>query len=796
MRQILDRMAIRFATAVDRPFQRYAIAGLSVAAAAGVRVATDLLTDHATNFPPFFVAVLIAVVFGGLGPGLAAVAASALLVWGLWLPVPGHWPPAPGGTVQLVTFMTCAAIIVLLVGALRIAVRQGLAAELRFRKAREASIDAFVILEPVRRGGAVVDFRWTYANPVAEVMRPAGVSTLIGRRVTEAFPDETGARMFERLAVLLRDGGPDDMELLRVIDGQDHWVRSSGVRLGEGVAVTFRDITRERQTAQALRSSEEQFRGVANAAPVMMWIADADSKALWFNDAWLAFTGHDLQAEIGRDWAQGVHPDDFATADVEARARIAARQPFQITYRLRRADGAWRWINTSAAPRHGAYGEFQGYIGSAVDYTEVVETRRDLEARVAERTAALEASNAEKAAAEAALAQAQRLETVGRLTGGMAHDFNNLLTVIVGGLDMILRQPEDLARVKRLGEAALAAGQRGERLTRQLLAFSRNQELKLETVDLPGLILQIEPLIRRAAGEDITLTVRADPKAGAARVDSAQFEAALLNLVVNAVDATPTGGQIVVEVAAERLVDGQVGEASAGDYVRVAVSDTGHGMSPVVLARVFEPFFTTKEVGKGTGLGLAQVYGFVRQCGGSVTIDSVEGAGATVTLHLPVSAQAAVEPFVDPAPSDYRILAGVRVLLVEDDPEVRALTEGLLADFGCAVTTAENGLQGLDQLTTSERFEVMVSDVVMPGGVSGIDLARAAAERDPRLAILLTTGYAGDRLSIAPAELPWPVLRKPFRVEQLATALLGVLGRETSMPAPVKRRRVAKAKAT
>ena len=791
MRHVLDRTATRFATAVDRPLQRYAIAGLSVAAAAGVRLATGLITDHPTSFPPFFVAVLIAVVLGGVGPGLIAVIASALLVWGLWLPSPGQWPLSPDSAVQLVTFVLCAAVIVLLVGALRVAVRQGLAAEQRFRRAREASLDAFVILEPVRRGGGVIDFRWTYANPAAEALRPSGVSSLIGRRVTEAFPNDTGTTMRDRLSRLLEEGGPDDMELRRVIDGVEHWVRSSGVRLGEGVAVTFRDITRERQAAEALRTSEEQFRGVANAAPVLIWISDVDGACVWFNDAWLKFRGRTLAQERGRGWAEGVHPDDLGPGLDEVDAAVRARAPFHVTYRLRRADGAWRWINSAGAARYDTYGQFQGYVGSCLDFTEVVETRQDLEARVAERTAALEASNAEKAATEAALAQSQRLETVGRLTGGMAHDFNNLLTVIVGGLDMILRHPEDLARVRRLGEAALAAGQRGERLTRQLLAFSRSQELKLETVDLPGLVLQIEPLIRRAAGEAITLTVRADPAAGAARVDPAQFEAALLNLVVNAVDATPPGGEITVEVAAERLADGEVGAARAGDYVRVAVSDTGHGMSPLVLSRVFEPFFTTKEVGKGTGLGLAQVYGFMRQCGGAVTIDSVEGQGATVTLHLPATTiPAELAPAV--AAEDHTALAGARVLLVEDDPEVRALTEGLLAEFGCVVTIAENGAKALEQLETAGRFDAMVSDIVMPGGISGVDLARLAAEREPRLAILLTTGYAGDRLSVAAADLAWPVLRKPFRIEQLASALTGVLRRDP----PAKRRRKTTAAAS
>jgi signal transduction histidine kinase len=632
---------------------RYAIAGATVLAAVATRVLVDLATDNPTNFPTFYVAVLVAAMFGGVGAGVATVAVSTIIVWTLWL------GPSAGGVVhakegvQIVMFWICGGLMVLFMDILRRAVRTGLAAEERFRAAQEASLDAFVILEPVREGGKIVDFRWTYANPAAETMRPAGASTLVGRRVREAFNDKTGQDMAARLTTLFENGGPDDIEVHRVLNGEDRWIRSSGVRLGHDLAVTFRDIT------------------------------------------------------------------------------------------------------------------------------DAVAAHRVLEARVAERTAALEASIAEKAKAEAALAQAQRLETVGRLTGGVAHDFNNLLTVIVGGLDMILRHPGDEARVRRLGEAALSAGQRGERLTRQLLAFSRNQELKLETVDIPFLVTQLEPLLSRAVGEAMTLTVLCDPHAGASMVDTAQFEAALLNLVVNAVDATPDNGQITIEVTTARLADGEVADADAGDYVRVAVTDTGSGMPPEVLTRVFEPFFTTKEVGKGTGLGLAQVYGFLRQSGGGVSIDSTEGRGSTVALYLPAATSDAAATVLEPVapsvpPTD---LTGTRVLLAEDDPAVRALAEGVLLDLGCVVVTAVDGVNALTILERDGPFDLLMSDIIMPGGVSGVDLAHVASARDPALAILLTTGYAGEKLAMAPADLPWPLLRKPFRVEQLSEALAAVLRR-------------------
>ncbi|UAL10802.1 ATP-binding protein [Caulobacter segnis] len=773
---MLGRTAIRFVTAADRRELRYGLALLAVLVALAARIAAVLVTDVPLNFPTFFVAVLVAAMVGGLGPGFLALGLSAGIAWRFWMSADGSWLLHTRESVQLGMFVLCGGLIVVLVEAMRIAVRSGLAAEERFRSAQEVSLDAFVILEPVREAGEVIDFRWTYANPMADTMRPLGTSSLVGRRVMDVFPDETGRDMVQRMVRLLETGGPDDIDVRRVIDGEERLIRSSGVRLGGDLAVTFRDVTQERRAAAALRSSEELFRGVANSAPVLIWATSARGQADWFNQAWLDFRGRTLEQELGEGWLSGVHPEDRESGLEAADGAAARREPFNVAFRLRRADGAWRWINSVGAPRFDESGDYRGYIGSCFDFTETVEARKDLEDRVAERTAALQASMAETARAQAALAQAQRLETVGRLTGGVAHDFNNLLTVIVGGLDMILRRPDDTARVKRLAEAALAAGQRGERLTRQLLAFSRNQELKLEVVDVGALLDQAEPLLRRAAGEAMTLAIRRGDAGVRSRVDAAQFEAALLNLVVNASDATATGGEISIVVEPVTLAAGQVLDTAPGDYVRVAVSDTGAGMPPEVLARVFEPFFTTKEVGKGTGLGLAQVYGFLRQCGGGVSIDSVEGRGTSVALYLPATdapaTVVAANGAVTPPPGR---LDGVRVLLVEDDAAVREIAGGLLRDLGCAVTTAENGVSALETLEQGVAFDLLMSDIVMPGGVSGVDLARSASAHRPDMAVLLTTGYAGERMDVAPADLPWPVLRKPFQVDQLAEVASALL---------------------
>src|SRR5690606_33845337 len=285
--------------------------------------------------------------------------------------------------------------------------------------------------------------------------------------------------------------------------------------------------------------------------------------------------------------------------------------------------------------RFGAQDEIIGFVGVAFDVTEAKRAENDLkrinellEERVGEALA-------EKAKAEADLMHAQRMEAVGRLTGGVAHDFNNLLTVVIGALDMMLRSPDDAARQKKMGEAALAAARRGERLTHQLLAFSRRQALRPEATDLNALIRESEPLLRRALGEAIDFRLKLRRGGARVSVDPAQFEAALLNLVVNARDALGDSGRVSVHTLTCPVAAGEVPELAPGDYICITVSDNGSGMSQDVMERVFEPFYTTKPVGKGTGLGLSQVYGFARQSGGSVRLTSTPGKGTEVRLYLP-----------------------------------------------------------------------------------------------------------------------------------------------------------------
>jgi signal transduction histidine kinase len=377
---------------------------------------------------------------------------------------------------------------------------------------------------------------------------------------------------------------------------------------------------------------------------------------------------------------------------------------------------------------------------------------------------------AEKTEAEAALMRAQRLDALGRLTGGVAHDFNNLLTVVIGALDVILRHPENAPRRQRLGEAALIAARRGQRLTAQLLAFARQQPLQPETRELNELIRQAEPLLRRALSENVALKVHLCPDQAVVQIDPAQFEASLLNLIVNAVDASVSGGEIVVATKLCTLADGEVAGLAPGPYFAMSVADRGQGMSPDVIKRIFEPFFTTKPPGKGTGLGLSQVYGFVKQSGGEVEVDSTEGAGTQFRIYLPSSAAQPEQDIVAPTQRD-GAARPLSILLAEDDPSVAAVTEMMLVDLGHTVQRAANADEALRILWSEAEFDVLFSDVVMPGGMNGVELAKQAVAQRPLLKVLLTSGYAGESLDEWLSQGAWPFLRKPFLSTELAEAL-------------------------
>ena len=389
--------------------------------------------------------------------------------------------------------------------------------------------------------------------------------------------------------------------------------------------------------------------------------------------------------------------------------------------------------------------------------------------------------NTELARSREELAQAQRLEAIGQLTGGIAHDFNNLLTVVLSNLDLILRARGDPEKIERLAQAAMKAAQRGELLVRQLLTYARRQIIRPDTVNLNQLIVNIENLMHRVIGEQIEVVTTLSPVLAPAQIDPAQFETAMLNLVINSRDAMAGGGRITIEtrnVTLDRRYAADNPELTAGPYVMIAVSDSGSGMTPAVLARAFDPFFTTKEVGKGSGLGLSQVYGFAKTAGGHVKIYSEVGIGTTVKLYLPKSSDRAVAPEIGAETASLRPASGHEtILVVEDDEDVLVVAAESLRELGYRVVTAVDAAQALEILRGDQPVDLLLSDVIMPGGMNGVQLTVEARRIRPELKVLLTSGYTAAALSLEhglPDNLN--VVEKPYRREDLAKKLRLVIG--------------------
>jgi signal transduction histidine kinase/ActR/RegA family two-component response regulator len=400
-----------------------------------------------------------------------------------------------------------------------------------------------------------------------------------------------------------------------------------------------------------------------------------------------------------------------------------------------------------------------------------------LEVKVAERTRDLAAANdrltaeiAERERAEARLIQAQKMEAIGQLTGGIAHDFNNLLTVVVGSLDLALRRCDDEAVLRLVGNA-LKAAERGASLTAQLLTFSRRQRLSPVAIDINKVVSGMREMMARTIGPQIQIETDLQPDMWHALADPTQLEMMVLNLAINSRDAMSKGGQIIIRTRNVPHVPASLAsELSAGEYVCVSVHDDGPGMPPEVLAHAFEPFFTTKSHGKGTGLGLAQLYGFAKQSGGAAKIDSKPGEGTAVAIYLPRTREVLARD--GPPRQDAHNGRRAKILVVDDDDDVRTVTTATIEELGYSVVTVAEGKEALTKLR-EERFDLLITDVAMPG-MDGVELARRARNIDDRLPILFSSGYAdvqmfGEELSDE------TVLRKPFRVADVAARIQKVL---------------------
>jgi PAS domain S-box-containing protein len=495
----------------------------------------------------------------------------------------------------------------------------------------------------------------------------------------------------------------------------------------------------------------------------MMWVTRLDRVRDFVNDAYVEFTGLTPEEARTLDWRTRIHPDDRDRLVAESIAGEASGLRFTLEGRYLRADGDWRWLRSVSQPRYGPDGELVGFIGVATDITLAKDAELELRGLVEQQTQEL-------MHAQEQLRQSQKMEALGQLTGGIAHDFNNLLTVVVGGLDLLHKRIED-EKLKRYAENALAAAERGARLTGQLLAFSRVQRLEVRPTHVAPLIHNMRPLLRNVLGPGITKQFDLDEEAMPVMADPTQLEVAVLNLAINARDAMPDGG--VLSFASRRVAVELDPELEDGDYIELTISDTGTGMNEEVAARAFEPFFTTKEVGKGTGLGLSMVYGMARQSGGTARLESAPGGGTAVKLYFRAAEGEAVVPSaVEDAKQAKAQLKPASVLIIDDDPDVRGFVATTLEEQGYKVRQASDGRHGLAEIAR-EKPDLVVLDFIMPG-LSGAEVANRILERQPDLPILFVSGYSETEAvkRVAPNA---PLLAKPFRADALDKAVRGAL---------------------
>ncbi|MER2266330.1 hybrid sensor histidine kinase/response regulator [Methylobacterium oxalidis] len=488
-----------------------------------------------------------------------------------------------------------------------------------------------------------------------------------------------------------------------------------------------------------------------------------DNPILFVNRAFVRMTGYSREELIGTNCRFLQGPDTDRDTVAEVRSAIAEHREFATEILNYRKDGSTFWNALFVSPVFNRSGDLVYFFGSQLD----VSRRRD---------------------AEESLHQAQKMESLGQLTGGIAHDFNNLLQVISGHNEVMLALIDhpgiDVGRLRRAGEAVRDATERAAKLTHQLLAFSRKQRLEGRLLNINGLVQSMSEMAERSLGDDIVLRQDLAPDLWNTRIDPTQAEVALLNVLLNARDAMPGGGTVTVKTENLLIEDEDTAlykMVVPGGYVVISVTDTGGGMPPEILARVMEPFFTTKADGKGTGLGLAMVYGFAKQSGGSVKIYSEVGHGTTVRLLFPATDQ----KIEDERKATQRAAdrhGTETVLVVDDRPDVAATAGIILEDFGYKVTVVDNPKAAIEVLDGEARIDLLFTDLIMPGGMNGVMLARAARERQPKIKVLLTTGYAEASLERTDAGgTEFEVINKPYKRMELARRVRRVLDGPTGV---------------
>jgi PAS domain S-box-containing protein len=621
--------------------------------------------------------------------------------------------------------------------------RRGLfESERRFRLLVEGVIDyAIYMLDP---DGIIINW-----NAGAKRIKGYDADEVVGRHFRMFYPEEDReAGLPARSLETARRCGKFEAEGWRVRKDGSKFLASVVIDAlyegGElvGFAKITRDVTERSKAADALRESERHFRLLVNGVTdYALYMVDPTGLVTNWNAGGQRIKGYRPEEIIGKHFSRFYSSADQA-AGRPARALRLARERGRYEeegWRVRK-DGTFFWASVVIDPIRDDENRLVGFAKITRDITERREAQQEMERL------------------QLKLAQSQKLDALGQLTGGVAHDFNNLLMVISGSLNALKKVAGNDPKALRAVQAIDAASQRGAALTSQLLSFARRQSVNPQTVDVRGCIYSMRDVLDTGLGSAIELQIEAGEGLWPITVDAAEFETALVNLVINARDAMPQGGKVTVQASNVFVDDG----ATKGDFVAITVKDTGTGIPDDVLAKIFDPFFTTKPIGKGTGLGLSQVHGFVHQAGGAIAVDSELGKGTSFTVSLPRSTAGQKKR---PGKSNRRGTG--TVLLVEDNPDVAIASTGLLEELGYAVRWASDVDTALSEIA-ADGIDLVLSDIVMPGEMDGLALARILKKKHPGLPILLASGYS-EAAQNAAAE--FPILRKPYQIHELNEAL-------------------------
>ncbi|MEA2863085.1 MAG: hypothetical protein QOC84_1041 [Bradyrhizobium sp.] len=614
--------------------------------------------------------------------------------------------------------------------------------ERRFRLLVEGVIDyAIYMLDP--------DGRITNWNAGAKRIKGYEAAEVIGQHFEIFYPQEDRDAGLPAYSLqTARDNGKFEAEGWRVRKDGTKFLASVVIDTlyegGEliGFAKITRDITERNKAAEALRESERHFRLLVNGVTdYALYMLDRNGVVTNWNAGGQRIKGYLPEEIIGQHFSRFYSSADQAAGRPARALRLALDNGRyeEEGWRVRK-DGTFFWASVVIDPIRDDENRLVGFAKITRDITERREAQQNMEKM------------------QQQLAQSQKLDALGQLTGGVAHDFNNLLMVITGSVNALKKAAEGNPKALRAVQAIESATQRGAALTGQLLTFARRQNVHPQTVEIRERIWSMREILDTGLGSAVELEIEADDGVWPVTVDSAELETALVNLVINARDAMPQGGMVTVQAGNVFIDDG----VRKGDYVAITVKDTGTGIPRDILEKVFDPFFTTKPVGKGTGLGLSQVHGFAHQAGGTVAVESELGKGTAFTIYLPRGTP------MPKRPSEELISLGVgTVLLVEDNPDVAIASTGLLEQLGYSVRWASDAEAALKEMAAN-NIDLVLSDIVMPGSMDGLALARALKQKHPRLPILLASGYS-DAAQNARAE--FPILRKPYQIHELNAAL-------------------------